>query len=941
MEPAADLQANERGLLQMVLTKLLPMAGFVLAAFGSLTAWAQESQRQYLSGHDKDDAVAWQFHCTAGRNSNRWVTIPVPSNWELQGFGTFTYGYELGKVPAPSNVVQGRYRHTFEVPPGWSGQRVFLVFEGVMTDTEAWVNGQSAGPKHQGGYYRFKYEVTRLLKYGQGNLLEVTVDEESSDSSVNAAERRGDYWNFAGIYRPVYLEAVPPQFIERIAVDARADGTLTVDVYSNGTVQADRVEAQVLDLERRGAGETIARKISAEKPARLQTRIRTPRLWTAEKPNLYQIEVRLKRGATILHQIRQRFGFRTIEVRPGDGIYVNGARVMFKGVNRHTFWPDSGRSTSEKNSRDDIRLMKDMNMNAVRMSHYPPDQHFLDACDELGLYVLDELAGWHQYYGTAVGRKLVEEMVTRDVNHPSILFWDNGNEGGWNTALDGDLAKWDPQQRRVLHPWEKSGGVNTKHYPDFAALQTLCAGDTVFLTTEFLHGLYDGGAGAGLQDYWDVMRRSKACAGGFIWAFVDEAVRRPDLGGRLDTRGNLAPDGILGPYREKEGSYHAIKEIWSPVAITERQLPADFNGALTLENRYDFTDAQHCSFTWQLRKFRRPDETASGYVAVAKGTARPEASIAPGTRGTLNLGLPRDWRHADALALRADDPAGHELWTWVWPLPDAADIRRIPDAPGKQKVTAAETADRISIRVGDLMIAFSKQTGWLASVERAGKSFSLVNGPRPADGQATLAGIEHRADGPDYLVTTDYGGNMKSVRWRVRSNGWLQLEYTYTLDGPRDFFGVSFDYPEANVKKVKWLGNGPYRVWKNRLAGGTLNVWENEYNNTITGAGPWNYPEFKGFYSGVLWVQLLTSEGPITTVVRQDDLFLQVLTPEFPDKELSGKTFVRFPAAGISFLHAIPAIGSKFADAQSSGPQGERSVATGDYRGLLCFFFGR
>ena len=918
------------------------MLGFAFVVTSSLAAQAQETQRQYLSGHDKDDAIPWQFYCSTGRNSGKWTTIPVPSNWELQGFGTFTYGVELGRVPMLANAVQGQYKRTFQVPANWSPRRVFLVFEGVMTDTEARVNGQPAGPRHQGGYYRFKYEVTRLLKYGQDNRLEVTVDEESSDKSVNAAERRGDYWNYAGIFRPVYLEAVPAEFIDRIAVDARADGNLSIDVFGDGVTRADGVEAQILDLEGRAVGKAFSQKIGAEKPeARLRTRTETPRLWTAETPNLYQVEVRLKQGATVLHQIRQRFGFRTIEVRPGDGIYVNGTRVMLKGVNRHTFWPDSGRTSSEKLSREDILLMKDMNLNAVRMSHYPPDQHFLDACDEMGLYVLDELAGWQHRYDTPVGRKLVEEMVKRDVNHPSILFWDNGNEGGWNTALDGEFANWDPQQRHVLHPWGKSGDVDTKHYPDYAGFQALCAGNMVFMPTEFMHGLYDGGAGAGFEDYWNVMRKSKVGAGGFIWTFVDEAVKRIDLDGRLDARGNLAPDGVLGPYREKEGSYYTIKDIWSPVIVEERHLPADFNGTLIIENRYNFTDAQQCGFSWQLRKFRRPNEAGDGFAAVSKGTARPEASIAPGAKGTLKLLLPKNWQRADALTLRVDDPNGRELWTWVWPLPHAGDFRAIPIAPGKQKVTATETDDVIIVRAGDLAVVFSKQTGLLKSAERAGKLLSLANGPRLAVGQATLTGMEHRADGTDYLVTATYSGNMKSVRWLVRSNGWLQLDYSYSLSGPQDFFGVSFDYPEANVKNMRWLGNGPYRVWKNRLMGGTLNVWENEYNNTVTGAGPWKYPEFKGYYSNVQWVQFQTSEGPITVIVLQDDLFLQVLTPEFPEMKLAGKTFVPFPAAGISFLHAIPGIGSKFIDARSSGPQGEKTVASGGYQGSVSFFFGK
>jgi hypothetical protein len=156
-----------------------------------------------------------------------------------------------------------------------------------------------------------------------------------------------------------------------------------------------------------------------------------------------------------------------------------------------------------------------------------------------------------------------------------------------------------------------------------------------------------------------------------------------------------------------------------------------------------------------------------------------------------------------------------------------------------------------------------------------------------------------------------------------------------------DFFGISFDYPEANVKGMRWLGNGPYRVWKNRLMGGTLNVWENEYNNSITGAGPWKYPEFKGYYGNVRWVQLATTEGPITAILNQDDLFLQMLTPQYPERKLAGRTIAQFPAASISFLHTIHGMGSKFITAENSGPQSKKTVAAGDYQGSISFFFGK
>ena len=916
---------------------LLLCASFLPASSTRLPA--QDTRTQYLSGHDKDDAVPWEFFCNAGKRGNRWTTIPVPSQWEFHGFGKLSYGVDMGQGPIVP--VEGRYRVHFPTPAHSDGNRTFLVFEGAMTDTTVKVNGVSAGPAHQGGYYQFRYEITKLLKPAGDNLLEVTVADESSDPSVNGAERRGDYWNYGGIYRPVYLETVPAEFMKRVAIDAQANGSLSVDVFGDAVSQSDHVRAQVLDLRGRPIGAAFEQPISSnDEDVTLRTQVSSPRLWTAETPNLYQVEVSLMRGKRVIHRVRRRFGFRTIELRPADGIYVNGKRVLLKGADRHSFWPDAGRCTSDKISRMDIALMKDMNMNAVRMSHYPPDQHFLDDCDEMGLYVLDELAGWQHRYATPIGKRLVEEMVTRDANHPSILFWDNANEGGWNRDLDGEFGRWDPQRRLVLFPGGTIADINNDHYPTYSRIEKVASGSRVFMPTEFLHGLYDGGAGAGLADFWDVIRGSKVGGGGFIWSLIDETVKRVDLDGHMDTRWNLAPDGILGPYREKEGSYTAIKAIWSPIVVREEKLPAGFDGTLTIENRYDFLDARDCSFAWRLTRFALPGGRRHGNTILAKGTARLSQPLPPGATGALALGLPANWRDADALSLRIGDPQGREIRSYVWPLPHSDDYRRIATVAGNDRAQKTETPDRITVRCGGLTLTFSKQTGQMIECARKGKTFSLLNGPRLATGSATLTRIEGHPDGKDFVIDASYSGDMRSVRWRVQSNGWVRLDYDYTATGPNDLFGVSFDYPEAQLKGMTWLGSGPYRVWQNRLAGASMGVWHTDYNDTVTGDSGFVYPEFKGYYGDVRWARLQTKEGPISMLLGQDGTYLQLLTPKLPDNGKAMTAQAPFPAAGISFLNAIPAMGNKFHKASETGPTGQKAIGTGAYHGVVSFYFG-
>jgi beta-galactosidase/beta-glucuronidase len=382
------------------------LAIFLLSTLSS-PLFSQDTETLYLSGTDSEHPIDWKFSCSDGRQSGFWTFIPVPSNWELHGFGTYNYGHDQPKADET-----GKYRHTFKLPPNWSEKRIYLVFEASMTDTEAWINGKSVGPRHQGGFYEFQYDVTDLVRFSAANQLEVTVHKVSSDPSVNSAERDADYWVFGGIYRPVLLRAFPKQHILRTAIDARADGKLEIHAELEGTDSEITLEGQVQTLDGKQIGETFSVGVPAGKShATLSNSISGHKPWTAETPNLNQVVLSLRRGDQVLHTTSERFGFRTFEVRPRDGLYLNGQKIKLKGVNRHSFWPTSGRATSVRQSLSDVQLIKSMNMNSVRMSHYPPDKHFLDACDSLGLYVLDELGGWQKPpYDTAIGKKLVREL---------------------------------------------------------------------------------------------------------------------------------------------------------------------------------------------------------------------------------------------------------------------------------------------------------------------------------------------------------------------------------------------------------------------------------------------------------------------------------------------------------------------------------------------------
>ena len=212
----------------------------IIQVLFTLSLAAQETEVIYLTGTGYDDTKTWDFFCTEGMNSKRWTTIGVPSCWELQGFGSYNYG--LDKDPSGE---EGFYKKTFFAPSSWQGECVTIVFEGVMTDAEVKINGKPAGPIHQGAFYRFSYDISELLHFNDSNLLEVTVSKVSSNALVNAAEREADYWIFGGIFRPVYLTIMPEDHIDRVAIDARADGSFTMTVFHslnhNGLILSARI----------------------------------------------------------------------------------------------------------------------------------------------------------------------------------------------------------------------------------------------------------------------------------------------------------------------------------------------------------------------------------------------------------------------------------------------------------------------------------------------------------------------------------------------------------------------------------------------------------------------------------------------------------------------------------------------------------------------------
>ena len=902
--------------------------------------------------------VEWDFLCTDGRNSGQWTKIGVPSCWELQGFGTYQYGMRFYGKATPEGIADehGRYKTEFTLPQEWQGRQIQLVFEAAFTEIRVQINGRKAGNgTYLGGFTRHTIDVSDRVFFGKKkNRLEVEVLKESTQPQVNLAERRADYWNFGGIWRPVFIISKPAQNISRVAIDAKHDGHFMADVFLNRAVPGSSLCVDLVDANGKKIATSPAVAISSDH-AKVDFSAKGVKAWNAEQPNLYTAVFTLKNAeGRPLHTERQRFGFRTIEYRhqyagdAEDGLFINGQKVIVKGANRHSFRPETGRTLSKQKNIEDVLLIKSMNMNAVRLSHYPADPEFLDACDSLGLYVECEQPGWHWPHETITGSQIVEEMVTRDVNHPSIIFWSNGNEGGFNYELEQVFAKFDPQKRVVLYPWANRNGFETKHYRSWGETAEYMRQKEIFMPTEFLHGLYDGGHGAGLKDYWKLMMANPRCAGGFLWDLMDQAVVRTDMNNILDPVGNFGSDGIVGPHMEKEGSFYTIREVWSPV-----QWKYFDSGCVTLENCYNFINLKDCKFSYKL--LRMPAYGEKDVKVVKEGTFEsPDA--APGQRAQFKV--PK--ADADVFQLTATDPYGEEIFTWGYKLMTRPGILNKQNLrENTQQYTYTEDGDQLVVKHDKRQYTFSKKTGYLMGVSVDGRKISFANGPRfvaakrsdrSQDGFYNHDDKEAFKKKTEYTEYADQGafdgfsfsdstlvanyqhGSLEKVTWRFLSDGGVYMDVRSNFFGVVDLMGICFDYPEQQMKSKTWVGKGPYRVWQNRMEGPQYGLWSNDYNDPIPGES-WEYPEFKGYFSNVSWMQFNTTEGQFG--IEGLGLKVGVYTPR------DGRDHILYtlPETGIAILNVIPAVRNKVNTTDLNGPSAQPywSKGKGSIRAILRF----
>ncbi|GAB5552782.1 MAG: glycoside hydrolase family 2 TIM barrel-domain containing protein [Saprospiraceae bacterium] len=904
--------------------------------------------KKYLSGKDAATAIDWEFKMSTGRNSGYWTSIPVPSNWETQGFGHYTYGNDPKDYE--TNPEIGNYRHQFKYDL-LPGKRHFIVFQGAMTETKVTFNGQQVGEIHFGGFTEFKYEVTDYLKNGE-NTLEVEVRKPSTNPQVHQAERISDFWLFGGIFRPVFIEEVPANHIQRVAIDAQMDGSFQMDVYADVKEKGLRLVAQIYDASQQKVGKPFSTKVQAEKH-HLASRLIDVQLWSHEMPNLYSVEVQLKSKKKVLHKYQQKFGFRTFEVRDHDGFYLNGKRILLKGANMHSFRPETGRCLSKEDMVENVRLMQDLNFNTVRICHYPPDTYLLDLCDSLGLLAMDELPGWRHPLPTDIGGKIVKELVVRDVNHPSVILWSNGNHLAHNPDFDEVFLKWDIQQRRPLKNETKTGDIYKNYDPDFDIVKTnfyppydvlqkrLFEEDHIVMPNEALHALYDGGGGANLKTYWKQIEASKVGGGLMIWALFDEGLLRTNMGNQPDNVGNRGPDGIVGPHGEKEGSYYAVREIWSPVVIKEDKIDVDFDGKLDVENKYTFLNLQQCRFNWKLVTFERPNTSASGYRTLASGKAISPA-IEAGAKGTIQLSLPAGLSKYDALLIEVKD--NKDLLVYEKRLLLEQEDAYFQTSKGLGFIQDKENP--FLFYFGKTTLQFDPTNGILKKVAIEGKPTSVSNFPF-IDVKSTDTTLVNdfsqrnrpiiRKEGAVFIIETKNTKGFDQLKWSLNPSGEIKLDYQYTLNqGAYDYAGIGMGVDANDVKHKRWLGEGPARIWKNRKEGGVWDVFSVDKKVNIPGE-VYNTPAFEGCFAPWEWAAFYLENRVSIGFKNNSDLILGVLNPVngFNPKFAQWQ----YPKAeGFYFFNTISAVGTKWKAPKTFGPDAQAELIQKPLTGSVSMY---
>jgi beta-galactosidase len=786
-----------------------------------------------------------------------WKTIPVPSHWELQGFAEPHY------FRPPEGL--GLYRRTFQTPADWSGQRVFLRFEGVLYGFECWLNGRHLGA-WASGYNPCTFDVTDALIAGDNTLaVRVSTRPKGWEFDTN------DCWGLSGIYRDVKLFAVPFTHLRDVTVQTSVSAPDSADVHIfaaiDGAASNPRATARLLDPSNTPVAEATF-TLAPDHSGSASLHVSNPALWTAETPTLYTLELTLRDGDRVLQTHRQRIGLREIAIVDGV-LQLNGRPLKLRGVDRHDIFPDVGRAATPALLRRDLDLIRRANINFIRTSHYPSDERLLDLCDELGVYVMCEVPfGFgEEHLNDASYQDILltraRATLQRDKNHPSVIIWSIGNENpitpiGLET---GKFVKAHDPTRPICFPqigsyfdqhWRELPDfvdIYAPHYPTVARLRHYAETLTrPTIITEYAHGL--GLATDRIQEQWSIIESSPHLAGGALWHFADQGITRisstpvdPNapttdvwLTSRThyDTDGNHGADGLVYSDRTPQTDYWETRKTYAPVRILP--LTSKSPNTLTIQNHFTFRSLAGLRLVWLLRRER--ELVASNAIALSAPAQSDEAVALP-----LPPLSPSDALWTLEARIIASD--GTPLTEQTFRLTDGRLDFNASSAP----LHTTRDASGWTITHRDFRIRVSATTGGISLVDSAGTPLVLAAGPHTSRRFTMAESLRKSPPWPDALMpvavlqSIDVASDSTATRvtlvatyarsdapaqqlrgrttWTLFPDGRIAITYRF------DLLNASGELLEAGyalraapaLTDFRWTGDGPYAAYpgKNRL----------------------------------------------------------------------------------------------------------------------------
>ena len=854
---------------------------------------------QFVKNHQDAPIGFWALNY----DDSQWEDFPVPGLFELNGHGDRIYknvGYawcttfesDPPYIGETENYT-GSYRKEFVLPDNWNGQQVLFHVGSATSNLKVWVNGKYVGYSED-SKVAAEFDITKYLKKGK-NLIAMQVMRWCDGSYLEDQ----DFWRFTGIAREVYLYARPKTYIADYRVmqnwdmeTNRPEIAYWIDV-KNGSGASLEVSLEDKD------GRVIFKHDGHKLPYYLHEHFlldeKDVKPWTAETPNLYSLIITLKKKDQVLQVVKQKMGFRNVAIKNGQ-LLVNGQPILIKGVDRHELDPDGGYIVSVERMKQDIQIMKQLNINAVRTSHYPDDPRWYELCDEAGLYVVAEanLESHGMGYGesTLAKRDDFQQMhlernqgnVQTLRNHPSIIIWSMGNEAGYGPNFE-KCYDWiksvddRPVQYEQAGHWGKTD-IFCPMYYGYGDCEKYAQGDNArpLIQCEYAHAM--GNSMGGFKEYWDLIRKYPKYQGGFIWDFVDQGLRdkSPVTGKEIFTYGgdygrypasdyNFNCNGIIAPDRRLNPHAYEVQYYYQNEWISDKGLK---EGRFEVYNENFFKSLDDLTLTWKVKRH-------GGKVDVS--------GIAPQQRKTitdeqLKKTLERVLKHhadeeiwVDFEFRKGDEVVARQQFI-VQPYQFAA-----IDAE-QAKVDTEETKSYVKMTAGGTTLTIGKQSGMIDYLDIDGQSMLIDRqsvtpefwrAPTDNDYGAWMQQRFSQWKSPQMKVT-DFSFNENTVLVHLdmpANQAKLTMTYTLKTDGSVVVrqqmqvdqeakeswlfrYGMQLQMPKQ-YNTIKYYGRGPHENYCDRKSSEFIGVYENKVADEYY---PYIRPQESGNHTDIRWFEV-------------------------------------------------------------------------------------